>query len=200
MNKKIQRQSEYANFCKNKKVGTGNSSLGWRNGLYLTNSTYDNTINQKPFAKLSEAFSPKIMNLSGGLSYGFWFADSRSLDIPDNTVLNWIEGQYSRRTYSLLADIKYHFINESKWMPYLGLQAGAVVSYYKDVHGKQMPSSIGGGALAGVKALLTENTSIFVEYNFLAFRRGSHRGDGDVNGDNYMDYQDGILFGLQCYW
>lgn len=201
VNNEIQRQSEYVILGKNKKVGTGYSSLGWGGRFYFTNSTHNNNINQKPCDNRSEAFVPETKNLSDRLSYGFWFADSRSFDINGNAIVKWIEGQHSRGTYSLLADIKYHFVNESIWVPYLGLQAGAAVPYYKDAHGKQkQPRSIGGGALAGVEVFVTESTSIFAEYNFLAFRRGSPQGNGDANGDNYMAYQNGILFGFQCYW
>ncbi len=201
VNKKIQRQSEYANLGKSKKVDAGYSSLGSGGGFYFTNSTYDKNIIQEPHESRSKVFVPETKNLSSGLSYGFWFADSRSFDITGNTLVNWIDGQNSRGTYSLLADIKYHFVNESIWVPYLGLQAGAVVSLYKDVHGKQkQPSSIGGGALAGIEAFVTESTSIFAEYNFLAFPRGSPQGHGNANGDDYMAYQNGILFGFKCYW
>ena len=201
VNKEIQRQSEYFNLGENKKAGAGYGSLGWDGGIYFTNSTYDGNINQEPCDNRSDAFFPEPKNLSGRLSYGFWFADSRSFDITGNTIVNWIDVQNPRGTYSLLADIKYHFVNESKWVPYLGFQAGAVVSYYKDVHSKQkQPSSIGGGALAGVEAFVTESTSMFAEYNFLAFPRGSPQGHGDANGDNHMAYQNGILLGVKCYW
>ncbi|MCF8130725.1 MAG: hypothetical protein K9N10_19605 [Deltaproteobacteria bacterium] len=201
VNNEIQRQREYVNLGKNKKVRARYSPPGWSGGYYVTNSTYNNNINQEPGDNRSKAFVPKTKNLSGRLSYGFWFADSRSFDISGNAIVDWIEEQHSTGTYSLLADIKYHFVNESIWVPYLGLQAGAALPYYKDAHDKQTEStSIGGGALAGVEVFVTENTSLFAEYNFLAFRQGSPEGNGDANGDNDMAYQNGILFGFQCYW
>ena len=201
VNKKIQIQSEYYNLGKNKKVGAEHRQLGWGGGFYFTNSTYDNNINQEPRDNRSEAFVPEPKDISGRLSYGFWFADSRSFDITGNSIVNWIDVQNPRGAHSLLADIKYHFVNESIWVPYLGFQAGAVVSHYKDVHSKQKePSSIGGGALAGVEAFVTQSTSVFAEYNFLAFPQGSPQGHGDANGDNHMAYQSGILLGFKCYW
>ncbi|OQY45441.1 MAG: hypothetical protein B6240_08765 [Desulfobacteraceae bacterium 4572_87] len=201
VNKEIQRQSEYSNFGKNKKADAEQRSLGWDGGFYFTNSTYDNNINQEPCDNRSEAFVPEPKNLSERLSYGFWFANSRSFDLTGNSIVNWIDIQNPGGTYSLLADVKYHFVNESIWVPYFGFQAGAVVSRYKDVHGKQKaPSSIGGGALAGVEAFVTESTSMFAEYSFLAFPRGYPQGHGDANGDNHMAYQNGILLGFKCYW
>jgi hypothetical protein len=201
VNNKIQRQSEYVNLGRSKKVGAGYGALGSGGGFYFTNSTYNNNILQKPYDNRSKAFVPETKNLSGRLSYGFWFADSGTFDISKNAIVKWIEEQHSRGTYSLLADIKYHFVNESTWVPYLGLQAGAALPYYKDVHDKQTQStSIGGGALAGVEIFVTERASLFAEYNFLAFRQGSPLGNGDVNGDNDMAYQNGILLGFQCYW
>ncbi len=195
----IQRQSEYTGPCQSKTAGKGHGPPGRGGEFDVTNSTYDVNITEDPRVKPSKAFVPETKSLNDRLSYGFWFADSRSLDIPDNGVVNWLESRHSRGAYSLLADIKYHFVNESVWVPYLGLQAGAVVS--RDMHGKRkQPSSIGGGALAGIEAFLTESTSIFAEYNFLAFRRGSLKGHGDANGDNDTAYQNGVLIGFQYYW
>jgi len=84
-----------------------------------------------------------------------------------------------------LLSMKYHVETESPMIPYVGPQVALV---YVD-YGIDDDTSFGWGGFAGVDFFVTENVSLFVEYNLLL---------AEVVGQDYM--QHALNFGMSLFW
>lgn len=92
--------------------------------------------------------------------------------------------------YGFGVDGKYHFNTDSTIVPYVGGQANYVRANLKDFGFLDSGSTVSGlmyGPLVGVKMFMTDNTVLFVEYQYNRFT-------SDLK-DNLKD-QHAILFGV----
>jgi len=96
------------------------------------------------------------------LAYGYFFADSVEFGLAASGSNNWTNEsstQYGNFTTNLL--LKYYFVSESNFVPYVGLLGGM---NWTSSAGKDNTTLSGGGTL-GFELLVSDNTSLFMEYN-----------------------------------
>lgn len=125
--------------------------------------------------------------LVGALSIGHFFTDELELGLA--LMGMWGEsttaaGATTDSTlYAFLGNLKYHFMTESSTVPYVGYQYG--FSEYEtgttSYDGEQY------GPLVGIKFFMNENTTLFLEYQYLEY-------GGDV-GD-YIDETNLLMVGV----
>lgn len=83
---------------------------------------------------------------------------------------------------------RFHFFTESRFVPYLG---GQVTWSYIDPDQGDSANGLGFGPLGGIKIFVTENVSIFGEYQFRWFT-------GDL--DDSLNDQQVILIGISFFF
>ncbi len=100
------------------------------------------------------------------LGYGYFFADSWEFGFGACGSKNWTnesDTEYGYFTANML--LKYYFVGESNVVPYLGIMGGRTWTF----SGDKTYKSMSGGASVGFEWLVTDNTSLFLEYNITSY-------------------------------
>jgi hypothetical protein len=121
-------------------------------------------------------------------SYGYFVGDGWELGVAANGTNSWTNrSDTSWGTLAVLADIRYYFVGESDWIPYVG----GAIGFQRAGSGDQWTTGATGGGILGVEYLFADNASLFMEYDPSV----SSRSDSSSN-----TFEHRLLFGLNFYW
>lgn len=125
--------------------------------------------------------------VAAGLGLGYFFADQWEIAVDAIGVFSPGEGESdSSHMIYVLGKLKYYFVNSSKVVPYVGIQAGGIFADSDNV-------GLYGG-LVGLEFLVSDNATVYIEYNLIGLASDIDNG-GD--SDNLLHLG---LIGLRYYF
>ena len=144
----------------------------YRHQLSLSGSFSTITQQTESSGTYSEPSDMYQLGFNGG--YDHWVTDNISIGVKGKAITQW--NDVSEDGFlDVLAVAKYHFVSDSRFVPYVGIQGGGTYSArtvslsssgVSDTF-SSWGASVGG--VAGVNIFLTEarDASLFIEYDFL---------------------------------
>jgi len=150
--------------------------------------------------ELDYSESGTLYSLAGQVTYAYFIRDTWAIGGALNFTRTWSDDEDSTGEYTdvlLLAQGKKYFLLSGGAIPYVGLQAG--ISSIQMDFGTESESSTGfaGGGMVGVEVMLSDRSSIFIEYNLLWTKHNF-----DVLGLDYSmsSWMHTVMAGLAVYF